>query len=664
MRLPGALVMFLLPELLLAALAPAVLAQGSTTSTLTVQGSDPYNLSCSAVGLPLGLNSGPTGSVTFTDVTTNQTLAVKPLGASTQGLLFVADGPMPSTPSGAVAVAEADLYGDGRPVLVILANSGVFLSAGRPDRTFSNAVLETPLGAPGAVYELVVTGDFNGDGAMDVAIAYTVNGSQRLQVLLNQRSAGFQALAPTTFALPSNLSGLVAVDFSGSGIWGLVVGDADSGTVESIASDSTGTLHTPVSYAVSGNTSGLVTGDFNGDQKTDVAVTTTTGVAVLLNTANGRFGSPAETNIGYSSGQPIADDYTGDGVLDLLLYHAGQITLLTGKGDGSFHAPGSEVLTQEAYMVGGDFNGDGKPDLALETLDTLGHPNALEILQGDGAGRLVQVSSVTGFFHLNDILTGSAIFFGDGRSDLLGLSGNGGGQNQAGVWLNVPEWTASATAQNVSILARGASTHNLTCAYGGDSNFAASTSSAVSVAIPPTGLAISAGSTSQTVTPGMSASYALTLTGAGGYTGTVTLACGSMPNETSCSFSSASLALSGGAAAQSTLTVNTTAATTSRNHRPGRPSGFERGAEIVALAVLLGPALWPGRTRRWNRQLQALLLCIGLAVLWLPLSGCSGGGASTPKNPGTPAGTYTVTVTAADSSGSPTGSTQLTLVVQ
>lgn len=654
--------------LLPAALGAGAWAQTATTSALTVSGSDPYNLSCAVTGTAVG-TAGPTGGVTFTDTTANNSWGGANLGAAALTPQFTGETVSTgiSGPASVASFSVGDFNGDGTPDLALLvvtsfnSTGTVVVATGNGDGTFAAGTAVGNIASPGAAFEHLVSGDFNGDGKTDLALLYSLNGAQSIVVFLNQGGGTFAAQAPTTFALPSSVSGIVAVDFSSNGTWGLVLGDANSGTVYAIASNSTGTLQAPVTFTVSGNTIDLVTASFTGTSRTDVGVTTTTGVAVLANHGDGTFGSPVETSLGYPSGQPVAADYTGDGKVDLLVYDAGAIHLLSGNGDGTFGVPGTLVLTQASYMVGGDFNGDGKPDLALETLDSLGHPNALAIYEGDGAGGLQSASSVTGFFQLNDVLTTSADLTGDGRSDLLGLRGDGAGYNSMEVWLNDLQATATATLQNVPIAAGANATHALTCTYGGDSHYATSTSTAVSVSIPAESLSVTPFSGSQTVTAGQTANYGMTITPGGGYTGVVKLSCGSLPSKAACSFQLASVPITSGAV-QTTLSIATTAATTSRNDAPIAPLGGGLGGAL--LAVLLGLGIAPGSTRRWSRKLRALACVALLAALWLPLVGCSGGGSSTTKNPGTPAGTYTVTVTAADSSGTPTTQVQLTLVVQ
>jgi len=106
-----------------------------------------------------------------------------------------------------------------------------------------------------------------------------------------------------------------------------------------------------------------------------------------------------------------------------------------------------------------------------------------------------------------------------------------------------------------------AASYSLTAAYGGDANFSGSTSAAQTetVTTPPTpGFAVTANPSSVTIQHGQTGSIVLTVTPQGGYAGTVTLSCGSLPAHASCSFNPASVTLTpGGGPVTNTLTINT-----------------------------------------------------------------------------------------------------------
>jgi len=160
---------------------------------------------------------------------------------------------------------------------------------------------------------------------------------------------------------------------------------------------------------------------------------------------------------------------------------------------------------------------------------------------------------------------------------------------------------------------------------------------------------------SRTVTQGQSASYDLTVTPQlGAFNAQVVFSCSGLPALAACSFNPGSTT-PGSNPATATLTISTTAPSVAR--APSGPQPF------YALGFgLLGLALIPLATSRRPRR-RAVALA-GLSV-WLILQAACGGGSSTPgpaPRPGTPRGSYNITVTA--TSGSFQQTTIVTLVVQ
>jgi hypothetical protein len=161
---------------------------------------------------------------------------------------------------------------------------------------------------------------------------------------------------------------------------------------------------------------------------------------------------------------------------------------------------------------------------------------------------------------------------------------------------------------------------------------------------PSSGSAVSA-----TVSPGQSALYNLSL---GGTSGTVSFACTGAPSESTCTVSPASVTL-GTSATPITVSVSTTAASHSLpRYRPFPliPPTFLRVTSFLMLLALSLTFLWATARRlrhgagSWR---YALLPLAGgmLVVLAMTACGGGGGGGGSLANPGTPAGTYSVTVT-------------------
>ncbi len=163
---------------------------------------------------------------------------------------------------------------------------------------------------------------------------------------------------------------------------------------------------------------------------------------------------------------------------------------------------------------------------------------------------------------------------------------------------------------------------------------------------------------SATISPGQAASYTVTIGSKfGAFTNVVSLACSGLPSLSSCGFSPASVT-PGSSSVTSTLTISTTAPSLVfplvERRIPNTPLFVLWLGLILALTVMVVLARKLGRKRGFAVASCALLVC-----LVVPIISCSSGG---PHNPGTSAGTYTVTI--AGTSNQLQHSTTVTLVVQ
>jgi hypothetical protein len=238
-----------------------------------------------------------------------------------------------------------------------------------------------------------------------------------------------------------NAPASVAVgDFNGDGKQDLAVANLFSATVSVMLrkSDNTG-FETKVDYGAGDHPASVAVGDFNGDGKQDLAVANLNSatVSVLLRKSDN---TGFETKVGYRIGYGVESqpafvavgDFNGDGRPDLAVanYNINNVSVLLRKSDNT----GFE--TQVDYGVGnapasvavGDFNGDGRPDFAVANRFS------------DNVSVLLRNSANTGFeakldFGVGDDPRSVAVgdFNGDGRPDLA---------------------TANLNSDNVSVLER------------------------------------------------------------------------------------------------------------------------------------------------------------------------------------------------------------------
>ncbi len=155
---------------------------------------------------------------------------------------------------------------------------------------------------------------------------------------------------------------------------------------------------------------------------------------------------------------------------------------------------------------------------------------------------------------------------------------------------------------------------------------------------------------SNTVKAGGTATHTITLTPAGSAANaTAAFACSGLPSLSSCSFLPATLTV-GSSAATTTLSISTTAPIASAPHR----------GPIFAFWLPLAALVVAGLGARRRKGFLLPLLLVLFALLLLPA--CGGGGNGGGGRPGTPPGTYTVTITGSMSSGGSTQGTRTTTV--
>ncbi len=165
---------------------------------------------------------------------------------------------------------------------------------------------------------------------------------------------------------------------------------------------------------------------------------------------------------------------------------------------------------------------------------------------------------------------------------------------------------------------------------------------------------------SNTVVAGNPASYPIKLTPLTNFTASISVSCNAgLPTPSTCTPSTNPVTLQGSSPSTVTLVISTTPrVTTTASTAPGGGLFYASWLPITGIAFLgLGVGSRFGRGRR----VLGGLLFVTLATLILLQPACGGHSSSTTTS-GTPAGTYTVNVTA--SSGSFSQTTPITLVVQ
>jgi len=512
--------------------ALAVMGTHLTTTSIALSGNEgDYSLTATVTGLS-GI-AAPSGTVSFLDTSQNNAaLGSASLVAGAPSLLW-SNPATPAAGNDPQGIATGDFNGDGIPDIAVANrnDNSVTILLGNGDGTFTLASTVPDVYSAQAI----AVADFNGDGIPDLAVANS--GWNGVTILLGNGDGTFKNTNSllTSGVLPISV---VAGDFNGDGIADLAVANDFSNTVSIFLGNGDGTFALGPVIEMGGAPQSLAVGDFNADGKLDLAAAVASPnnemVEILLGNGDGSFTvSSAAMPVGVYPSGIVAADFNGDGKADLAvtIAEANSVAVFLGDGDGTFTAVGASPSTGSypLSMVAADLNADGKPDLIVANDGS----STLTILQGNGDGTFTTVQ--------NSVTTGNsptsiavADFNGDGIPDLATANELG---NSASVL--VTQLKQSATAELQSIAPVGGGSHVVDASYPGDSEYGASASSTVTLAGLATP-AVSLTPSSTNITTLQSLQVTVTVAGTPTPTGAVTL--------TSGSYSSAASALSDGSA--------------------------------------------------------------------------------------------------------------------
>jgi hypothetical protein len=252
------------------------------------------------------------------------------------------------------------------------------------------------IGTPGTFNHMLATGDFNGDGKVDLATGDLGTGSGSFSVLMGHGDGIFDpALFFDTGSLPQ---GTVAVgDFDEDGLSDLVVRGAGN-ALDVLLSDGDGTFSDLGDVDVTLQPTRWVVGDFNGDGHDDLAATGQDmmgafSVTIRLGDGHRAFGAAASYAVGTTAfGYLVLGDFDGDGRDDVVYVGSGgDVAVLLSMSDGSLGAAKHVAVAgfPSAAAVG-RLNGDARSDLVVSQAFS----DPLFVLLANPDGSLAAPSSV------------------------------------------------------------------------------------------------------------------------------------------------------------------------------------------------------------------------------------------------------------------------------
>lgn len=353
-------------------------------------------------------------------------------------------------------VTVADVNGDGFSDLLVANtyfSNTVGVLQGKGDGTFWGVV---KYASGGGYPSSIVAIDLNNDGKLDLVVlnqgqCYACAGDGLVAVLLGKGKGQFRPAVTYDSGGQGGVGpapgGLAVADVNGDGKLDIVVmncasrdssgcGNGD-GVIGVLLGNGDGTFKPVVTYNSGSSPGGgsLAVADVNGDKKPDILVTNgctfdncpPAQIGVLLGNGDGTFKRSVHYAAkGWSAGQIAVADLNGDGKPDVVLGACGAIncfnadgvvTVLLGKGDGTFQAPvGFDSGGARADGVAiADIDGDGKLDVVVA--NTISESVGVLLGNGDGSFRAPMVfPSGSPIF---DYSVAIADVDGDGKPDVM-----------------------------------------------------------------------------------------------------------------------------------------------------------------------------------------------------------------------------------------------------
>lgn len=304
-----------------------------------------------------------------------------------------------------VALAAGDFNNDGAPDLAVVdqLNNQIFVMltsrdafrAGNCDGATTISTVAVPAGSLA-----IAAGNLDRNGTTALAVA----GASGIAILHGDGKGGFSTDPAPPSAGPDPKAIAIA-DIDGDGRLDIVVGSGSGHSVSILYGRASGGFE-PIgqSFSVDGTVAVLVVADFNNDSFLDVAAvsngTHTASVLLQQPSAPRTFTSLTPFDVGVGPSAMVAGDFDNDGYTDLAISNGGSNGMLSLflndfplTGEVSFSLQSiADSLPDPSALVADDFNRDSNLDLAVANRGD----QTVTFFLGNGDGTMNEVTDACG----------------------------------------------------------------------------------------------------------------------------------------------------------------------------------------------------------------------------------------------------------------------------
>jgi hypothetical protein len=204
-------------------------------------------------------------------------------------------------------------------------------------------------------------------------------------------SAQFETRSTSPLRTASEPYAVAVGDFNHDGKLDAALADEFLSQVAVLLGNGNGTFQAPVYYTVGRGPESVAVADFNQDGELDLAVPgggTKPVISILFGNGDGTFQPSRDVSMNSAPTHISVADFNGDHIPDLIAVDTPYISVLLGNGDGTFQPPIDFHFAPPPAIGVGDFNRDGKLDVAAAVQSGFGSTVTIFLGNGDGTFQL------------------------------------------------------------------------------------------------------------------------------------------------------------------------------------------------------------------------------------------------------------------------------------